>query len=279
VRALILVLLPCAGWAQPTYLQGFCDHQTTLDTFIALGFQNPVTAGSLLVISTEYPDPSTVVDVTDTQGNKWIRALPEGFTGQSTRTQIWYVPSARAGPTTVTVKIDIPGARILYLHEYVGFQGPATVDTWSSAAGDSVTPDSGPITTHDPVELLYAHSNSGSINVAPTGFMPRQTCSSDMSADFVTSSAGTYQAVFTGGGGPWYAAIVAFTLARDTDGGAVMIDGGTPDGGAPDAGTTRVEHVSCGCASAPLLLLLPLIFLRWPAARTRRRYRARDSAE
>lgn len=93
----------------------------------ALAFLSNVTAGSAIIVATT--SSHAVTNVTDSQGNTYIEAVPYNSVGMS----IWYCLNAAAGATTVTVTYSgTTSYDALIIHEYSGVALTGALDTIAS---------------------------------------------------------------------------------------------------------------------------------------------------
>ncbi len=133
---------------------------------VTIAYGSNVTAGSLLVLTVATYNASITVAVTDSQGNTWAQAGPYSIDG-SVIQSIWYVASAKAGATTVTVT---PSATMLSSLGIIEFSGPAASPLDATAKGhlSSSAIYAGPVGISNNAELVIAAFSQSSANLSST---------------------------------------------------------------------------------------------------------------
>jgi hypothetical protein len=100
--------------------------------------------------------------VTDSAGNTYHVAVPT-FRGGGLSQAIYYATNILSGANTVTVMFDIPAKYVdLRVTEYSGLSQDHPFDAGASASGTGALADSGPVTTSQANELLFAAGMTGS---------------------------------------------------------------------------------------------------------------------
>ena len=164
---------------------------------------------------------STISSVTDSLGNTYAQAAGL-VTGSAERQAIYYAKNIAGGSNTVTVVFN-QAARIVDVRilEYSGLDTSNPLDVTSSAAGSSVTPNSGAATTTSANELIFgAGTTATSFYAAGAGFTTRIiTGDGDIAEDKVVSSTGSYSATGRTSSAPWVMQMATFRAAGQGGGG------------------------------------------------------------
>ncbi len=183
---------------------------------ILLSYGLPQTAGNLNIVVVGWNDiTSTVTSVSDSLGNTYAQAGTL-VTGSAERQALYYAKNILAGSNVVTVTFNqaarIADVRIL---EYSGLDPNNPLDVTASAAGSSVTPNSGTATTTSANELIFgAGTTATSFYAAGTGFTSRIfTGDGDIAEDQVVSSTGSYSATGKTSSAPWVMQMATFRAA------------------------------------------------------------------
>ncbi len=171
------------------------------------------TAGNLNIVVVGWNDiTSTVTSVTDSLGNTYAQA---GITvsGTAERQAIYYAKNILAGSNTVTATFN-QAARFVDVRilEYSGLDTTNPLDVTASAAGSSVSPNSGTATTTSANELIFGAGTTATGFYAPgTGFTTRIiTGDGDIAEDKVVSSTGSYSATAPTSSAPWVMQMATF---------------------------------------------------------------------
>jgi fibronectin type 3 domain-containing protein len=177
------------------------------------------TAGNLNVVAVGWNDTSaTVSSVTDTVGNVYTRIVgPQTYPG-ALSLSIYYsvnIQAAAAGANSVKVVFSKAAqyADVRAL-EYAGIDINNPIDVTSSGSGISGTADSGPATTTNAYDLLFAANMTSAVtNSAGSGWTNRIITDpdADLVEDRIVNSTGTYRATASViAGSPWLMQLVAF---------------------------------------------------------------------
>ena len=188
-----------------------------LSTSVPVTFGLPQTAGNLNIVVVGWNDiTSTISSVTDSLGNTYAQAAGL-VTGSAERQAIYYAKNIAGGSNTVTVAFN-QAARIVDVRilEYSGLDTNNPLDVTSSAAGSSVTPNSGAAATTSANELIFgAGTTATSFYAAGAGFTARiYTGDGDIAEDQVVSSTGSYSASGRTSSAPWVMQMVTFRAAQ-----------------------------------------------------------------
>jgi chitodextrinase len=177
------------------------------------------TAGNLNVVAVGWNDTSaTVTSVTDTTGNVYTRILgPQTYPG-ALSLSIYYsvnIKAAAAGANSVKVVFS-QGAQYADVRalEYAGIDINNPIDVTASGSGITGTADSGPVTTTNVYDLLFAANMTSAVtNSAGSGWTNRIITDpdADLVEDRIVNSTGTYRATASViAGSPWLMQLVAF---------------------------------------------------------------------
>jgi len=188
-----------------------------LSTSVPVTFGLVQTAGNLNIVVVGWNDiTSNIVSVTDSMGNTYAQAAAL-VTGSAERQAIYYAKNIAGGSNTVTVVFN-QAARIVDVRvlEYSGLDPNNPLDVTASAAGSSVTPNSGAATTTSANQLIFgAGTTATSFYAAGTGFTARiYTGDGDIAEDQVVSSTGSYNATGRTSSAPWVMQMVTFRAAQ-----------------------------------------------------------------
>ena len=172
-------------------------------TTVNVPFLQPQRAGSLVVVAVGwYDDDRDVASVTDTSGNKYVRAVgPTVLPGDAPIAQsIYYaagVVAAAANANVVTVKwatqADSPDVRVV---EYAGLDPVAPFDVGVGSLGTSSAASSGPVTTRFPNELLFAAATTqGDFTTGGPSYNVRiLSVMTNLAQDRIVQEVGSYSA-------------------------------------------------------------------------------------
>jgi len=221
-----------------------------------VAFNQPVTAGSVLILDMVSNSSNPAAAVSDTLGNTWQRVVVRARPSQSDITEMWYTPAASdAGPDVVTAVTD-GGLPDIHISEYAGLASPA-LDCESSGETTTALTSSGSCMTSQPVDLLIGFIDTANSPDAGAGFTPLLTQSNNLEEEQVVFAAGSYAASFIQiDAGDAVTLLGAFKAApvgdagqdAGQDGGQVAgQDAGQDAGGGRDAGAPVAYVVGCGC--------------------------------
>ena len=250
-RIALLVLLSwcfsldlfCAGTPALTitYVQGNYATPQTPQTTVRVTFTAAQVAGDLNVVVVGWNDSTTVVSaVTDALGNEYTLAvgptIQSGYASQS----IYYaknIASAAARTNAITVTFasaaKSPDIRIL---EYSGADTSNPVDVTAANFGNSTTSKSGPATTTNATDLIFAANLVQTVSTGSgSGFTKRllTTPDGDIAEDQMATAAGSYSATAPlSPPAPWIMQIVALRT--------------------PSGGTTPTTPTALSCNNASM---------------------------
>jgi hypothetical protein len=168
---------------------------------VSAALPGTVQAHDTLIIAADYTN-ATAPTLSDSLGNTFVRVVGPFGDGVGTWASIWYVADALPGTETVTAMLSsgtVNDYVELYVHEYRGLHG---LDSATDATGNTVAISSGPFSTSQANDLLFAYIATGAADpVAP--YVARSGFNSNLSEDTLAGPAGSYTAVAksTGGGG------------------------------------------------------------------------------
>ncbi len=196
-----------------TFVQVNAAIPQTNTASVPVTFTVAQTAGNLNIVVVGWNDiTSTVTGVSDSLGNTYTQA-GSMITGSSARQSIYYAKNILAGGNTVTVTFN-QAARFVDVRilEYSGLDPSNPLDVTASAAGSSISPNSGAVTTTGANELIFGAGTTATGFYAPgTGFTTRIiTGDGDIAEDQVVSSTGSYSATGKTSSAPWVMQIATF---------------------------------------------------------------------
>ena len=184
-------------------------------TSASLSFSTNITAGNILIVIARFGEVSQNPGCSDDKGNTYVRIESvEEPTNTDTLT-LWYALAAAAGATQVTITNASSTTRRWIIAEYDAASTTIAADQHTGTIGDSITPDSGNVTTTSASELLVSagHSSNGRTFTAGTGYTKRQEIATKVALeDKSVSSTGTYSGSWTlSAQDLWAASIVTFS--------------------------------------------------------------------
>jgi hypothetical protein len=185
----------CSGTA-PQLVQTTCNELTSGNgSSLVVTFTNAVSAGNLLVVSTDWDSTIAVAAVTDLLGNAYASLPINRSAAQSA--QLFYTTSAAAGANTVRVDLDMTvsgGGLSLYVHELT----PSAIDTYRTATGNGVTLAAAGLAVSVASELLLGHAVTESfIASVRSDYTETGTCNGNMTAVKPVTSVAPYDIAFT----------------------------------------------------------------------------------
>ncbi len=212
----------------------------TATAAVALSYVSPQTAGNLNIVVVGWNDTtSTVTSVADSGGNAYVQAGGM-ITGSSARQSLYYAKNIVGGSNTVTVVFN-QAARYVDVRvlEYSGLDTSNPLDVTSSAAGSSVTPNSGAATTTSGNELIFGAGTTATGFYAPgSGFTTRIiTGDGDIAEDKVVSSTGSYSATGQTSSAPWVMQMATFRAGQGGGNPAPTVSAIAPTSGTANGGT------------------------------------------
>lgn len=162
----------------------------------AMTFTSSVTVGSLLVGAMWWDGATTTCTVTDPNNGTWT-AIGSPTTGAGGltgyRRQMFYVASAVAGSTTVTVTLSAAGSVAVAIHEYSVTSSPPAIDGTPVYDNTfSATPTTSAIVTTADADLLFAMDvNTTGGGTAGGGYIRREVYGSELQATEDDTDGGT----------------------------------------------------------------------------------------
>jgi hypothetical protein len=228
---------PPKAQAQPLFVQQAYTCPQSPQNQVAVDYAGPQTGGDLNILAIGWNDEgATITNVTDSAGNTYQVAVPT-FRGGGLSQAIYYATNILSGDNTVTVTFDQPAKYVdLRVTEYSGLSQDNPFDAGASASGTGTLADSGPVTTSQTNELLFAAGMTGSGFNGPAAGWVQEVITqpdSDIVQDMVAASPGTYHVPTTLGSAGWVMQVAAFrTGPPPTTGG-----GGKP--------TLVQQHYAC----------------------------------
>ncbi|HYV29575.1 MAG TPA: hypothetical protein VEO53_00480, partial [Candidatus Binatia bacterium] len=201
--------------AQPLFVQLAYTCPQTPQSEVAVDYASPQTAGNLNILAIGWNDQgANITNVTDSAGNTYEVAVPT-FRGGGLSQAIYYATNILAGNNTVTVMFDQPAKYVdLRVTEYSGLSQDHPFDAGASASGTGALADSGPVTTGQTNELLFAAGMVGTSFTGPgTGWVQEVITqpNADIVEDMVAASAGKYSATAPlASSGGWLMQVAAF---------------------------------------------------------------------
>ena len=200
------------GSTTPTFIQER-DNQVNSGKTSGVTLASPTTAGNLIVAYLIW-DNTGSASVSDSLGNSYASAVaPTRWSNGKYSAQVFYTINLRGGVDTVTATFAtaVSSFGIVYAHEYSGISQTAPVDVTAAAAAASGSLNSGPATTTNATDLLFAGGVTANVVTSPgAGYMARATSHGNMTEDRIASSKGSYSATASNGGGAWAMQMVAF---------------------------------------------------------------------
>lgn len=181
----------------PEFIQIATGYLTSVSA-VSSTFEDLSTDGNLIVVGiTYFPQSGSISSVTDSSGNIYVRAAgPQNWSGTSGRAEMWYAKNIIGGstPLTISANLSIVGDMEIYSAEYANLNTINPLDQVSSASGFGAVADSGARTTTYPGELIVSYAENYSKLRPASGFAARSTFNSNIFADGITTSVGSYSA-------------------------------------------------------------------------------------
>jgi chitodextrinase len=184
-----------------------------------VAFTSANTAGDLVVVQVLWSNTGTVA-VTDTRGNPYLAATARTTWSGTWSAQAFYAKNVLAGANTVraTFSTTITSFAIVQAHEYSGIDKINPLDAATNAAGSGTAMNSGPITTTNANDLLFAGGGSlGTMNAFANPWTGRLNTSGNRTADRNVTATGSYSASANHTGGAWVMQLAAFKADAGTD--------------------------------------------------------------
>ena len=134
-------------------------------------------------------------------------------TNQAVTAYIWYVPSCKGGPNTITLTPATAAALEIHVSEWTGLATTTPVDQTASATGTGTTASSGAATTTVNGELIFGYTFLFNTATAGSGFTPMTLVNGDLDEYQVQSLAGSIAATYTQTSGTWFVLMATFKPA------------------------------------------------------------------
>ena len=210
-----VILFLLAGLAHGQFVQGnIADTGPTATQTVTCAFRSPDAAGDTLMVCVSWFAPTAKATATDTLGDQYTPVSAPVVDAVASQ-QVLYCGNVKAGSNTVTVQLSTP---VTWIHVMVlEYTGALSLDTQSSAIGNSSTLSSGAATTAKGQEFLIGFSRwdygyFGSFGAPGPGFTVRVgSTARGIAEDTVSAAAGSYSATMSiRGGEPWIMQLVAF---------------------------------------------------------------------
>jgi hypothetical protein len=218
-----LALSQFAGRAQtPAFVQQNYSAPQSVQSSLAVAYPAAQAAGNANIIVIGWNDTfASIASVTDSAGNGYQLAVPL-FQTNGMSQAIYYALGIRSGGNTVTVSFNQPAAFVdLRITEYSGLSANNAFEAGSSAAGNSVSADSGPVALSTSSDLIFGAGMTGtSYTSSSAGFNLRVITSpdGDIVEDQVAGGPGLYHGLATLESGPWLMQVAAFKPASSEGG-------------------------------------------------------------
>jgi len=193
----------------PTFVQG--NAQQTHVASNAVTMNTASGAGDTVVVEVDYSSSVNFTSISDNQGNTYTeigtQQTSASFGGSS---RLYYATNIKGGALTVTTTLSgTPGFHELYVVEYSGVSTTSPVDGFSVNVGTGSSFTSKNVTTTVANDLLFGIEIDSAVGTAAAGWTPRSTLDSNVAADKVAASTGSY--AFTGSSsGAFISWVVAF---------------------------------------------------------------------
>jgi hypothetical protein len=200
--------------AQPLFVQQAYMCPQTPQNEVSVDYASDQTAGNLNILAIGWNDQgASIKNVTDSAGNTYHVAVPT-FRGGGLSQAIYYATNILSGANTVTVTFDIPAKYVdLRVTEYSGLSNDHPFDAGASKSGTGALADSGPVTTSQANELLFAAGMTGSGFNGPADGWVQEVITNpdaDIVQDMVAASPGTYHVPTSLGSAGWLMQTAAF---------------------------------------------------------------------
>ncbi|MBS0182680.1 MAG: hypothetical protein JSS39_09785, partial [Nitrospira sp.] len=228
------------------FVQGSYATPQSPQSVVSVDYAGAQGSGNLNVVVVGWNDTAaSVSSVSDSRGNIYTRAIgPTQYNNQLSQS-IYYargiLPSA-AGANTVTVRFTTPAVyadiRIL---EYSGVDQLNPIDVTAAATGTNSSSNSGPATTTNANDLIFAANIVATLTRGPgAGFTRRMITSpdGDIAEDRIVTTVGSYSGIAPlSSAGPWIMQMVAFKAASG---------GGTSDTSPPTPPSNLLDTANGG---------------------------------
>ena len=188
--------------APPQYAQGNNAVPQSSQSSVTVKYAQAQAVGDLNVVAVGWNDASaTVASVTDSAGNSYQVAVPQGQSpGPNISRQAIYYAKNIAGSASNTITVTFSQAAVfpdIRIMEYANVDKTNPFDGGASAGGTGSTADSGAAITTSASDLLVgAGMTNGVFSGAGSGYTTRMITSpdGDIAEDRVVSATGSYHA-------------------------------------------------------------------------------------
>ena len=189
-------------------------------TSVSINFPSGNTAGDFLIVTGTAARPASTIVISDTTGNTYLPAFgPVTDATQNVTAYIWYVPTCKGGPNTVTITPATASALEIHISEWSGLATVSPVDQIASATGTGTVASSGPQSTTVNGELVFGYGWVLNTAAAGSGFTSLSLVNGDLDEYLVQPVAGSVAATFTQTNGTWFAMMVTFKPATGSTSG------------------------------------------------------------
>jgi hypothetical protein len=213
-----------APTARPFLVQEAIKSGTN-GTSLVVGLDMPVSPGSMLVVATLNFNiggtAAATTGVADGAGNSFTSANARAtWTGTEGQVEIWYLPSAGAGVTVVTIDSAALTSRSAWVLELGNMKADQPLDVVNVVSdgttnGMPLAPTVSP--SRAPAVIVSAILLSGAVTqvTSGNGFVPLPSINGDAAAYAIVDAPGTYGAVWDAPGSDNYGSSTAAFLGAD----------------------------------------------------------------
>jgi hypothetical protein len=159
----------------PALVQSTSATEAATSTSLSGSFPTATKQGDLLVLSaSEYTGATNhLTSITDSAGNKWIRAGATDVSGHNSDGELWY--SANAAPsTTITAHVASAASIAFEVQEFSGVATSGAFDTVTGTSNTGTSAASGSTAVSTTKELIVGfiagHNNAQAITVTSPGY-------------------------------------------------------------------------------------------------------------
>ncbi len=185
---------------------------------LSAAFPSPNSAGNLSIVFVRLSSQNQTVNVTDTLGNSYAKAVSQTQTADGHQVHVFYAPNIRAGANTVTLTFSAANNHpFAAIYEYAGLSTATPLDKISAAQGSGSAVTAGATAvTNSANELVFAGTGfpfnwTGTVT-AGTGYaLQRQDTGTSRSATeaMVATSTGSFSGTFALSARTNWSAVVA----------------------------------------------------------------------
>src|SRR5262249_47536793 len=148
---------------------------------ISVSFSTNNATGDFLIVTGTAARPAGTLTISDTAGNTYTPAIgPVTDTAQDVTAYIWYVPSCKGGPNTVTITPTSARALEIHVSEWTGVASTSPVDQVASGTGTGTSASSGTRTTTTIGELIFGYTFLFNTATAGAGLTPLTLVNGDL---------------------------------------------------------------------------------------------------